>query len=106
MPARSGLPDYPIEAASRKGSMGRRTLGIGVINFAYTTARNVIGVRAYSDGSANSLNLTAPLGYSVLPAEALNELAKSTAHCSSTNHLFTTGVFCCRSTLAKKIRIS
>lgn len=42
---------YPI-AAAKKGSMNRRTLGIGVINFAYYLAKN--GVR-YSDGSANNL---------------------------------------------------
>lgn len=43
--------DYPITAA-RNASMKRRTLGIGVINFAYYLAKN--GVR-YSDGSANGL---------------------------------------------------
>ncbi|OBW92135.1 class 1a ribonucleoside-diphosphate reductase subunit alpha [Gallibacterium salpingitidis] len=43
--------NYPIKAA-RIGSMGRRSLGIGVINFAYYLAKN--GVR-YSDGSANDL---------------------------------------------------
>ncbi|PJG86538.1 class 1a ribonucleoside-diphosphate reductase subunit alpha [Conservatibacter flavescens] len=43
--------DYPIKAA-RRGSMGRRSLGIGVINYAYYLAKN--GVR-YSDGSANDL---------------------------------------------------
>ncbi|CAK9885428.1 MAG: Ribonucleoside-diphosphate reductase 1 subunit alpha [Candidatus Erwinia impunctatus] len=43
--------DYPIPAA-RRGAMGRRTLGIGVINFAYYLAKH--GVR-YSDGSANNL---------------------------------------------------
>ncbi|MDG6894661.1 class 1a ribonucleoside-diphosphate reductase subunit alpha [Volucribacter amazonae] len=43
--------DYPIIAA-KKGAMGRRSLGIGVINYAYYLAKN--GVR-YSDGSANDL---------------------------------------------------
>ncbi|MBW0628117.1 ribonucleotide-diphosphate reductase subunit alpha, partial [Escherichia coli] len=43
--------DYPIPAAKR-GAMGRRTLGIGVINFAYYLAKH--GKR-YSDGSANNL---------------------------------------------------
>lgn len=43
--------DYPLPAA-RKSSMNRRTLGVGVINFAYYLAKN--GVR-YSDGSANGL---------------------------------------------------
>ncbi|MFM5319163.1 class 1a ribonucleoside-diphosphate reductase subunit alpha [Aeromonas caviae] len=43
--------DYPITAAKR-GSMGRRTLGIGVINYAYYLAKN--GAR-YSDGSGLAL---------------------------------------------------
>ena len=48
--------DYPVPAASN-ATFGRRTLGIGVINYAYYLAKN--GVK-YSDGSANSL-LTALL---------------------------------------------
>lgn len=43
--------DYPI-AAAKNASMKRRTLGIGVINYAYYLAKN--GVK-YSDGSANAL---------------------------------------------------
>ncbi|MCE9786908.1 class 1a ribonucleoside-diphosphate reductase subunit alpha [Shewanella chilikensis] len=43
--------DYPIPAA-KTASMNRRTLGIGVINFANYLAKN--GVK-YSDGSANGL---------------------------------------------------
>ncbi|QBF81339.1 ribonucleoside-diphosphate reductase subunit alpha [Shewanella maritima] len=43
--------DYPIKSA-HLGSMNRRTLGIGVINFANYLAKN--GKR-YSDGSANNL---------------------------------------------------
>ncbi|MBY5920359.1 class 1a ribonucleoside-diphosphate reductase subunit alpha [Ferrimonas balearica] len=43
--------DYPIKAA-KISTMNRRTLGIGVINFAYYLAKN--GVR-YSDGSGNNL---------------------------------------------------
>ena len=43
--------DYPVPAALN-ATMGRRTLGIGVINFAYYLAKN--GVK-YSDGSANDL---------------------------------------------------
>ncbi|MEI6891942.1 MAG: class 1a ribonucleoside-diphosphate reductase subunit alpha [Pontiella sp.] len=42
---------YPLPAA-KQASMGRRTLGIGVINYAYYLAKN--GVR-YSDGSAKPL---------------------------------------------------
>lgn len=43
--------DYPVPAALT-ATIGRRTLGIGVINFAYYLAKN--GVK-YSDGSANGL---------------------------------------------------
>ncbi|MBR9727220.1 class 1a ribonucleoside-diphosphate reductase subunit alpha [Shewanella intestini] len=43
--------DYPIKSA-QLGSMNRRTLGIGVINFANYLAKN--GKR-YSDGSGNNL---------------------------------------------------
>jgi ribonucleoside-diphosphate reductase alpha chain len=43
--------DYPLPAA-RKSIMNRRTLGVGVINYAYYLAKN--GVK-YSDGSANGL---------------------------------------------------
>ncbi|MCB5227535.1 ribonucleoside-diphosphate reductase subunit alpha [Alishewanella sp. 16-MA] len=43
--------DYPIPAAY-SASIARRTLGVGVINYAYYLAKN--GVK-YSDGSANGL---------------------------------------------------
>ncbi|MFT4939056.1 MAG: ribonucleoside-diphosphate reductase alpha chain [Paraglaciecola sp.] len=43
--------DYPVPAAYN-ASIGRRTLGIGVINFAYYLAKNDV---KYSDGSANGL---------------------------------------------------
>ncbi|MBE0484214.1 MAG: ribonucleoside-diphosphate reductase subunit alpha [Bacterioplanes sp.] len=43
--------DYPILAA-QNASLKRRTLGVGVINYAYYLAKN--GVK-YSDGSANGL---------------------------------------------------
>jgi ribonucleoside-diphosphate reductase alpha chain len=43
--------DYPVPAAFN-ATMGRRTLGIGVINFAYYLAKNDV---KYSDGSANGL---------------------------------------------------
>jgi len=43
--------NYPVIAA-KIATMGRRTLGVGVINFAYYLAKN--GVR-YSDGSAKDL---------------------------------------------------
>lgn len=43
--------DYPVKAAYHS-TMNRRTLGVGVINYAYYLAKN--GVK-YSDGSANGL---------------------------------------------------
>lgn len=43
--------DYPV-AAARKATINRRTLGVGVINYAYYLAKN--GVK-YSDGSAIGL---------------------------------------------------
>ncbi|GAB7220216.1 class 1a ribonucleoside-diphosphate reductase subunit alpha [Vibrio comitans] len=43
--------DYPLPAA-RVSTMNRRTLGVGVINYAYYLAKN--GVK-YSDGSGNAL---------------------------------------------------
>ncbi|TDF41648.1 ribonucleoside-diphosphate reductase subunit alpha [Alteromonadaceae bacterium M269] len=43
--------DYPVPAAYN-ATMGRRTLGIGVINFAYYLAKNNV---KYSDHSANGL---------------------------------------------------
>ncbi|MCI1070320.1 ribonucleoside-diphosphate reductase subunit alpha [Actinobacillus pleuropneumoniae] len=43
--------DYPVKAA-KHAALARRSLGIGVINYAYYLAKN--GVR-YSDGSANAL---------------------------------------------------
>ncbi|WP_291973071.1 class 1a ribonucleoside-diphosphate reductase subunit alpha [Candidatus Symbiopectobacterium sp.] len=69
--------DYPILAAKR-GAMARRTLGIGVINFAYYLAKN--GVR-YSDGSANNLthNTFEAIQYYLL--QASNELAREQGAC-------------------------
>ncbi|MFB6434787.1 MAG: class 1a ribonucleoside-diphosphate reductase subunit alpha [Candidatus Malihini olakiniferum] len=63
--------DYPILAAKR-GAMGRRTLGIGVINFAYYLAKN--GVR-YSDGSANNLTHSTFEAMQYYLLKASNELA-------------------------------
>ncbi|MCR3756226.1 MAG: ribonucleoside-diphosphate reductase 1 subunit alpha [Candidatus Westeberhardia cardiocondylae] len=52
--ALDALLDYQsyLLNSSKKGAIGRRSLGIGVINYAYYLAKN--GVR-YSDGSANNL---------------------------------------------------
>ncbi|QIM66685.1 ribonucleoside-diphosphate reductase subunit alpha [Mannheimia granulomatis] len=43
--------DYPVLAA-RNSSLNRRSLGVGVINYAYYLAKNQV---RYSDGSANNL---------------------------------------------------
>ncbi|MBK5073921.1 ribonucleoside-diphosphate reductase subunit alpha [Budviciaceae bacterium CWB-B4] len=69
--------DYPILAA-KLGSMGRRTLGIGVINYAYYLAKN--GVR-YSDGSANGLTHRAFEAIQYYLLKASNELAREQGPC-------------------------
>lgn len=68
---------YPVPAAKR-GSMGRRTLGIGVINFAYYLAKN--GVR-YSDGSANNLTHKTFEAIQYYLLKASNRLAKESGAC-------------------------
>ncbi len=69
--------DYPIPAAKR-GAMGRRTLGIGVINFAYYRAKH--GKR-YSDGSANNLTHKTFEAIQYYLLKASNELAKEQGAC-------------------------
>ncbi|MGL9769507.1 MAG: class 1a ribonucleoside-diphosphate reductase subunit alpha [Sodalis sp. (in: enterobacteria)] len=69
--------DYPIPAAKR-GAMGRRTLGIGVINFAYYLAKN--GVR-YSDGSANNLTHRTFEAIQYYLLKASNNLARERGAC-------------------------
>ncbi|WP_259470077.1 hypothetical protein, partial [Pseudomonas aeruginosa] len=69
--------DYPILAA-KQGALGRRTLGIGVINFAYYLAKH--GVR-YSDGSANNLTHKAFEAIQYYLLKASNELAKEQGAC-------------------------
>lgn len=69
--------DYPIRAANI-GAMGRRSLGIGVINFAYYLAKN--GVR-YSDGSANNLTHKTFEAIQYYLLKASNELAKEQGPC-------------------------
>lgn len=69
--------DYPILAAKR-GAMGRRTLGIGVINFAYYLAKN--GKR-YSDGSGNNLTHKTFEAIQYYLLKASNELAKEQGAC-------------------------
>ncbi len=69
--------DYPIDCA-RRGAMGRRALGIGVINFAYYLAKN--GVR-YSDGSANNLTHRTFEAIQYYLLKASNNLARERGAC-------------------------
>ncbi|MBC8950980.1 MULTISPECIES: class 1a ribonucleoside-diphosphate reductase subunit alpha [Xenorhabdus] len=69
--------DYPIVAA-KQGSMGRRTLGIGVINFAYYLAKHGV---CYSDGSANNLTHKTFEAIQYYLLRASNELAKEKGAC-------------------------
>ncbi|CUR53772.1 Ribonucleoside-diphosphate reductase 1 subunit alpha [Serratia symbiotica] len=69
--------DYPIKAA-QIGAINRRTLGIGVINFAYYLAKN--GVR-YSDGSANNLTHKTFEAIQYFLLKASNRLAKEKGAC-------------------------
>lgn len=73
--------DYPLPAAY-KSSMNRRTLGVGVINYAYYLAKN--GVK-YSDGSANGLTHRTfeAMQYYLLKASVA--LAKEQGKCPSFN---------------------
>lgn len=73
--------DYPLPAA-RKATMNRRTLGVGVINYAYYLAKN--GVK-YSDGSANGLTHQTfeAIQYYLLKASVA--LAKEKGACPSFN---------------------
>ncbi|WP_299018266.1 class 1a ribonucleoside-diphosphate reductase subunit alpha [uncultured Photobacterium sp.] len=73
--------DYPLPAA-RRSTMNRRTLGVGVINFAYYLAKH--GVR-YSDGSANNLTHQAfeAIQYYLLKASV--GLAKEQGACPAFN---------------------
>lgn len=73
--------DYPV-LAGEVATMGRRTLGIGVINFAYYLAKN--GVK-YSDGSGNRLvhETFEAMQYYLLKASV--ELAKEKGACPKFN---------------------
>ena len=73
--------DYPI-AAARNASMKRRTLGIGVINFAYYLAKN--GVK-YSDGSANALTHRTFEAIQYYLLKASNRLAREFGACPGFN---------------------
>jgi len=73
--------DYPI-AAARNGSIGRRTLGVGVINFAYYLAKNGLDYSS-TDPDHSAKNLThrtfEAIQYYLL--QASNELAKEKGAC-------------------------
>lgn len=73
--------DYPVKAAEN-GSMRRRTLGVGVINYAYYLAKN--GVR-YSDGSANALTHQTFEALQYYLLKASNKLAKEQGACPAFN---------------------
>ena len=71
--------NYPMMAA-QNASLNRRTLGVGVINYAYFLAKN--GVK-YSDGSANGLTHRAfeAIQYHLLRAS--NKLAQEQGPCKA-----------------------
>lgn len=73
--------DYPVKAAEN-GSMRRRTLGVGVINYAYYLAKN--GVR-YSDGSAHGLTHQTFEALQFYLLKASNKLAKEQGACPAFN---------------------
>ncbi|MEX1222670.1 MAG: class 1a ribonucleoside-diphosphate reductase subunit alpha [Idiomarina sp.] len=73
--------EYPVPAAEN-ASMGRRTLGIGVINFAYYLAKH--GVK-YSDGSANGLVHQTFEAIQYYLMKASMELAKERGACPKFN---------------------
>ena len=73
--------DYPIEAA-RRASMKRRTLGIGVINFANYLAKNY---KRYSDGSGNNLTHRTFEAIQYYLLKASNQLARERGACEGFN---------------------
>ncbi|MDX3774740.1 ribonucleoside-diphosphate reductase subunit alpha [Chromatiaceae bacterium AAb-1] len=73
--------DYPIPAAYN-ATMNRRTLGVGVINYAYYLAKN--GVK-YSDGSANGLTHRTFEAIQYYLLKASNKLAQEYGACPKFN---------------------
>ena len=73
--------DYPIPAAFH-ATMNRRTLGVGVINYAYYLAKN--GVK-YSDGSANGLTHRTFEAIQYYLLKASNKLAQEFGACPKFN---------------------
>ena len=70
--------DYPVPAAYNS-TMGRRPLGVGVINFANYLAKNDV---RYSDGSANGLTHRTFEAIQYYLLKASNTLAKEKGTCS------------------------
>lgn len=73
--------DYPVEAAKRS-TMARRSLGIGVINYAYYLAKNH---KRYSDGSALELTHQTFEALQYYLLKASNQLAKEQGACPAFN---------------------
>ena len=73
--------DYPV-AAAYNSTMGRRPLGVGVINFANYLAKNNV---RYSDGSANGLTHRTFEAIQYYLLKASNALAKEKGTCSRFN---------------------
>ncbi|MDH2431545.1 ribonucleoside-diphosphate reductase subunit alpha [Pokkaliibacter sp. MBI-7] len=71
--------DYPLPAA-HSASMKRRTLGVGVTNFAYYLAKH--GVK-YSDGSANALTHRTFEAMQYFLLKASNKLAIELGQCEA-----------------------
>lgn len=69
--------DYPVKAAEL-GTMKRRTLGVGVINYAYYLAKNG---KKYSDGSALELTHDTFEAIQYYLLKASNQLAKEFGAC-------------------------
>jgi ribonucleoside-diphosphate reductase alpha chain len=70
--------NYPI-ASAKHSSISRRSLGIGVINFAYFLAKNKV---RYSDGSANNLTHRTFEAIQYYLIQASCQLAKEKGACS------------------------
>jgi ribonucleoside-diphosphate reductase alpha chain len=68
--------DYPVKAAEH--NKRRRTLGIGVTNFAYFLAKNGV---YYSNGSANNLTHRTMESFQYALLSASNKLAKEQGKC-------------------------
>lgn len=71
--------DYPV-LAGQNGALKRRSLGVGVINYAYYLAKN--GVK-YSDGSANDLTHKTFEAIQYYLLKASNKLAKEFGVCDA-----------------------